>query len=155
MKNLKTFNPIILARNAIAATGIMTILNIIIVALHFSPIFPLSLLLPITTSYFVFNTPDTASVISVFGSLEKFYSYRPFYAVITLLVIVILVYSYFRSAKKPGAIKIGFGVIVFDTLILLLSFNLSITFFIDVLYHAALLYYIFKGIAALKAAKNA
>ena len=153
MKNLKTFNPIVLARNALAATGIMTILNIIIVALHFSPIFPLSMILPVNAAYFVFNTPDL--VVEIFGSLEQYQASIPFFIVITVLLLGLIVYSYFRSARKPGAIKIGFGVLVLDSLVLATSFNISLTFLIDMIYHAALLYYVFRGIAALRADEHA
>ena len=148
MKNLKTYNPIVLARNAIAATGLMTILNIIVVAMHFTPIFPLSLNLPITASYYLFNAPQ--ELIDIFGSMEALAAARPFFMAIALLVMIPLIYSYFRSAKKPKAIKIGFGVIILDTVFLLLNFIVDITWFIDAAYHAYILWYIFKGIKALK-----
>jgi len=147
MKNLKTYNPIVLARNAIAATGLMTILNIVVVALHFNPIFPLSLTLPVTTSYYLFNAPQV--LIDQFGSMEALAAARPFFLAITLLVMVPLVYSYLRSAKKPSAIKIGFGVIILDTLFLILYFNGNIAWFIDAAYHGFILWYVFKGIQAL------
>ncbi len=45
MKNIKSFNPIVLARNAIAATGLMTILNIIVDAFAFQSDLPLIVIL--------------------------------------------------------------------------------------------------------------
>jgi hypothetical protein len=152
MKNIKNFNPIVLARNALAVTGLMTLLNIFIVALHFTPIFPLSLLLPVNASYFIFNVPEQVDVL--FGSLEQYQLAIPFFAIVTTVLLGLVVYSYFRSAKKPGAIKIGFGVLILDTVVLASGFNISFSFFIELIYHAVLLYYVFKGIAALKAAKN-
>ncbi len=152
MKNIKSFNPIVLARNAIAATGLLTTLNIIVVALHFTPIFPLSLVLPINSAYYLFNIPTL--VVEIFGSLEQFYASRPFFALVTILMMGLVIYSYLRSAKKPSAIKIGFGVLIFDTLVLVLNFSVSFNFLIDFLYHAFLLFYIYKGIRALKEANR-
>jgi hypothetical protein len=152
MKTIKNYNPVVLARNALAATGLMTLLNIIVVALHFSPIFPLSLLLPVNASYFIFNVPEQVDLL--FGSLEKYQMSIPFFTIVTLVLLGLVAYSYFRSAKKPSAIKIGFGVVILDSVVLASSFNISFTFIIEFVYHAVLLYYVFKGIAALKAAKH-
>lgn len=150
MKNLKTTNPIVLARNAIAATGLLTTLNIIIIAFHFDPIFPLSMNLPVTASYFVFNAPQ--NIIDQFGSMEALATARPFFVAVTLLIMVPLIYSYLRSAKNPKAIKIGFAVIIVDAVFLMLYFDGKLPWFIDAAYHGFLLWYIFKGIRALKEA---
>lgn len=153
MKNLRNFNPIVLARNGIAVAGLMSILNIIVDALHFAPFFPLSLYYPSFMSWFVFNVPkDIAS--STFLTLENLYAVRPYYFGISAILIALVAYSYFRSTKKPGAIKIGFGVIVADTVLLLLNVSFSFSWIIEVIYHAFLLFYIFKGIRALKEANR-
>jgi len=152
MKNIKNFNPIVLARNALAASGLMTLLNIIVVALHFSPIFPLSLMVPVNAAHFVFKFPE--SVVDFFESYEQYQLAIPFFTFVMVVLLLLLAYSYFRSAKKPGAIKIGFGVLVLDSLVLISSFEISVTFVIEFIYHAILVYYVFKGIRALKAAKN-
>jgi len=152
MKNIKNFNPIVLARNALAASGLMTLLNIIVVALHFSPIFPLSLMVPVNAAHFVFKYPE--AVVDFFESYEQYQLAIPFFTFVMVILLLLLAYSYFRSAKKPGAIKIGFGVLVLDSLVLISSLEVSVTFVIEFIYHAILVYYVFKGIRALKAAKN-
>jgi len=152
MKNFKAMNPIVLARNSIAATSLLTVLNIVVVALHFPPIFPLSMSLPVTAGYYFFNTPQV--IVDIFGSLESYNESRPVFLAITIIMIVPVVYAYFRSAKKPSAIKIAFWLLVIDTVVLGMNFSFSISFVIEILYHGVLLYYIFKGVRALKGAKD-
>jgi len=152
MKNIKSFNPIVLARNAIAATGLMTILNIIVDALHFSPIFPLSLYYPSMASWFVFNVPADIEK-TVFVTLDSLYATRPYFAAIAVIMVGLTAYSYFRSAKKPKAIKIGFAVVIADTVLILLG-GIALNTLFELLYHAFLLFYIYKGIKALKEASR-
>jgi len=152
MKNKRNFNPILLARNAIAASGLMTILNVIVNALHFKPIFPLALFFPSQWGWYLFNVP--ADVETYFGSLEKFLAIRPMVFFISFILITLIAYSYFRSAKKPKAIKIGFVALIIDTIFLLLNVNFGLSWLIEMAYHSLLLYYVFKGVRALKEASN-
>jgi hypothetical protein len=148
MKNIKTFNPILLARNAIGAAFIMTLLNMILVAISILPIFPLSLIVPTSIVSMIRTIP--VEIMKALTTPDLVLAFRVFWGFIALIMIGLLLYSYQRSAKKQKAIKIGFGVVVLDTLVLLLGFNWSLSFFIEVAYHLFLIYYIFKGIKALK-----
>jgi len=148
MKNIKTFNPVLLARNAIAATFIMTLLNMILVAFSILPIFPLSLIVPPNIIASITNIPQ--EVMELLTTPDMVLMYRGMWAFFALSLIGLLLYSYLRSTKKEKAIKIGFGVIIFDTVMLVLGYNGSLSFFIEVAYHLFLLYYIFKGIKAAK-----
>ena len=148
MKNIKTFNPILLARNAIGAAFLMTLLNMILVAISILPIFPLSLIVPTSIISMIKTIP--VDVMKSLTTPELVLAFRVLWGFFAVIMIGLLLYSYRRSAKKQKAIKIGFGVVVFDTLVLLLGFNTSLSFFIEVAYHLFLIYYIFKGIKALK-----
>ena len=148
MKNIKTFNPVLLARNAIGACFLMTILNMILIVFNIMPIFPLSLIVPTSIVSVITHIP--ADVMDILTSELLVTLYKVIWGALALVLVGLLAYSYWRSNKKAKAIKIGYVVIILDTIMVLLNFSFNINFLIEVAYHAFLIYYVFKGVKALK-----
>lgn len=152
MKNLKNFDPVILARNALGATILMTVLNMILVYFKIMPIFPLSMNVP--TGLIVAVNTIPAEILELLKTPNDVVMFRLLWLSFALALIGLAIYSFLRSSKKPKALKIGFGVLLFDTVILVLSFAPTLSFFIEAAYHGFILYYVFKGIKSLKEKKN-
>lgn len=157
MKNLKSMNPIVIARNAIGVVILMTVLNMVMVLLNWPPIFPLALITPPILLSTINAIPE--SILEILKTPQDVTNFKFIWGGFAVLLIGLLVYSYLRSEKKPKAMKIAFGVIILDTLILLLNLNFTISsstfsFLIQMAYHIFILYYIFKGIKSIKGTQN-
>lgn len=152
MKNLKSMNPIVIARNAIGVVILMTSLNMVMVLLKWPPIFPLALITPPSFISTINTIPE--DILAILKTPQDVLNFKLIWGGFAVSLVALMIYSYFRSAKKPKAMKIAFGVIIFDTFMLFLNLSLSFSFLIQMAYHIFILYYIFKGIKSIKGTQN-
>ena len=138
-------NPVTMARNAIGAVTLMSLINVILVYFNLPPIMPLSLIMPLFFAILAFRTPEV--IVEQYPNASDLASVQMSAAVFTVLVISVLAYAFWRMAKKPKAVKIGIVVVVLDTIVLLLQYPImSLSFVIEALYHGLVLYYLYKGL---------
>ncbi len=141
-------NPVTMARNAIGAVTLMSLINVILVYFNLPPIMPLSLTMPISFAVMAFRTPD--SIIELYPDPAQLTFFRQVSLVWVIVIIAVLAYAFWRMSKKPKAVKIGLAVVVLDTVALVTLYPiLSLAFVIEALYHGLVLYYLYKGLKAI------
>jgi len=153
MKNIRNSNPVRTARLMIGFVTLMTSLNIILILLQWMPIMPLSLVVP-TTFIATASRALPVDMLTIYDTAAKVQTFRLMWGGFGIFLVLIMVYAYFRSLKKPGAIKFALVVILFDTMLLFLDLGFNISVYIQLAYHAFMIYYIYTGIKALKAVHN-
>ena len=142
-------NPVAMARNAIGAVTLMSLINVMLVYFNLPPIMPLGLTMPISFAVMAFSTPD--SIIDLYPDPAQLAFFRQVSLVWVVLILAILAYAFWRMAKKPKAVMIGLVVVVLDTIALTSLYPiLSLGFVVELLYHGLVLYYLFKGYKAIK-----
>ena len=152
MKNLKSMNPIVIARNAIGVVILMTSLNMVMVLLNWLPIFPLALITPPSFISTINTIPE--DILAILKTPQDVMNFKLIWGGFAVSLVALMIYSFLRSAKKPKAMKIAFGVIIFDTFMLFLNLSFTLSFLIQMAYHVFILYYIFKGIKSIKGIQN-
>jgi hypothetical protein len=141
-------NPVTMARNAIGAVTLMSLINVILVYFNLPPIMPLSLIMPLSFAIIAFWTPEW--IVEQYSNPSDLASIQISSAVFMVVVLIALAYAFWRMAKKPKAVKIGIIVVILDTILLLLQYPiLSLSFVIEALYHGLVLYYLYKGLKAI------
>lgn len=142
-------NPIAMARNAIGAVTLMSLINVLLVFFKLPPIMPLSLSMPISFAVMAFSTPE--SISDLYPDPAQLAFFQQVSLVWVILTLVLLAYAFWRMAKKPKAVMIGLVIVVLDTLALTSLYPiLSLGFVVEVVYHGLVLYYLFKGYKAIK-----
>ena len=140
-------NPVTMARNAIGAVTLMSLINVILVYFNLPPIMPLSLIMPIVLAVLAFNTPE--AIVDLYESADLAVVQNAS-IVFMILILAILAYTFWRMTKKPKAVKIGIVILILDTFALVSQYPiLSLGFVIEALYHGLVLYYLYKGLKAI------
>lgn len=153
MKNSEKRNPVTTARNVIGFVILMTSFNIVLILLQWMPIMPLALVVP-TTFIATATRAFPVEMLKIYDTAAKVLEFRLMWSGFGVFLVLIMVYAYFRSIKKPGAIKFALVVILFDTMLLFLDLGFNISVYIQLAYHAFMIYYVYTGIKALKGAHH-
>ena len=142
-------NPIAMARNAIGAVTLMSLINVLLVFFQLPPIMPLSLTLPVSYSAVAFSTSEYLQ--EIYPDPAQLANVRTASIVWVVAILAILAFTFWRMSKKPKAVILGIAVVGVDTLALLLFYPiLSFSFVVELLYHGLVLYYLYKGYKAIK-----
>lgn len=142
-------NPGAMARNAIGAVTVMSLINVVLVYFNLPPIMPLGLTMPISFAVMAFRTP--ASIVELYPDPAQLAFFRQVSLIWVIIILAILAYAFWRMTKKPKAVMIGLVVVVLDTIALTSLYPiLSLGFVVELVYHALVLYYLFKGYQAIK-----
>ena len=146
---MKSFtNPVTMARNAIGAVTLMSVINVMLVYFNLPPIMPLSLIMPTVLAVLAFQTPE--AIVDMYESSADLAVVQNASIVFLILIIALLAYSFWRMTKKPKAVKIGIIVLILDSLALFSQYPiLSLGFVIEALYHGLVIFYLFKGLKAI------
>jgi hypothetical protein len=141
-------NPVTMARNAIGAVTLMSLINVMLVYFNLPPIMPLSLTMPISFAVMAFRTPE--SIVELYPDPAQLAFFRQVSLVWVVVVLAVLAYAFWRMTKKPKAVKIGLVVVVMDTIALTTLYPIaSLGFVIEALYHGLVIFYLFKGLKAI------
>lgn len=145
-------NPIAMARNAIGAVTLMSLINVVLVYFKLPPIMPLSLTLPVSFAAIAFGPSDYLS--EIYPDPAQLAGVRTSSLIWVIAIILLLAFTFWRMNKKPKAVILGIAFIGVDTMALLLYYPiLSLSFAVELLYHGLVLYYLVKGYNAIKQEK--